>query len=740
MKPWKAQWPPLRLLPLNAKNTGNKKLFDFAGACKVTIDYNKYQASRGIYLTGLNNYILFQKFSNFRWPAWINATTDSSRGNTSFIPHMLVNGAMRDCLYFTNFLSDEGVYVDPSGMISPSFDRWSLETWIVDGKNLYRPAGEWDHVKQERDTKNSLLYSTWENESFKLRHTLYGARTSADEVVIETDCSAKERKNASILFVVRPYDLYHCGGLESVEFLRDTLCLNINGKKSVCFIAKPDSILSGGGDLCRDLDPWGETGQNASSSVYGMATLGLRYNLKKGDNHFVFRVSIDARSGLSGGKYDFARIREDYTAFSSLRIRNGGNAAFPDRQLQNWFYGSKISLLNFSMKSLIRENGSIDYRAAYYVIFGCNRMGYFPESLRYIDFCTRSFAGDEKNITFEMVSDSCSIIQSITDYFLHVRDTGFLQERFEFIKKNARILYHHSRKLKNAGTHKRNTLQHYYIAEDHPFDLILLAHALAQYSYLARCIGIFGEELTFKKEADRIAALVKETAFGGGEYPENESILYNLFAGYPFRIEGISDEAIRGLLQRMHSYFTDIPLFVKSLGVDVFSSLVAANNLILLKDEKSYEIVRELMKARARTYVLPEFMNPATGRASWGAGASIIVSAMMFATIRNLVYVDHPERLDLFPIPRPEWFEAGNEIRVEDLPSRFGLISLRMVSTSNEIQIHFDKLPKFVPPDIMINLPCKSKIKPEDDFIIKREDDTSFIINGWPSIVRFIRK
>lgn len=114
--------------------------------------------------------------------------------------------------------------------------------------------------------------------------------------------------------------------------------------------------------------------------------------------------------------------------------------------------------------------------------------------------------------------------------------------------------------------------------------------------------------------------------------------------------------------------------------------------------------------------------------------------AMMFATLRNILFVDYPERLDLFPRPLPEWFEPGSEIRIDDMPSRFGLISLRMISTVNEIQFHFDKLPKFVPPDIMINLPFRTKIKLEDDFILKREEDMSYIINGWPSIVRFIRK
>ena len=725
----------------NIKNS-KRKLFDFTGACKVTIDYNKYNTSRTIYLTGLNNYTLFQKFSNFKWPAWINVITDPTHGVTAVSPFMLINSNMRDCLYFTNFLSDDGLYVDPAGMISPSYGHWSLEAWIVAGNALYRPSEDWPHVRQERDVKNSLIYSVWENSLGTLQYTLFGARSTVDEAVVEADCFIKERKQASILFVVRPYDLHQLGGLESVEFLKDSLSLNINGRKSVCFNAKPDYVVSGGGERCRDIDPRGDKSrQNSSASQFGMATLGLGFNLKKGENRFTFRIALDSREGLVPRKYDYAKAREDYITFSSTRIRNGANVALPDKVMQNWFYGSKISLLNFSLKSILRENGTIDYRTAFYIIFGCNRMGYFPESLRYVDYLIKNFTGGDNNYTFETTIDACATIESIADYFIHVRDTAFLQGRFDFIKKKALGMYSYSRKIKRPGTHKRNSLQHYSIAEEHPFDYILLAHALAQYSYMARCLGIFGEELKYKKESERIAAILGKAAFeDDSEQPENEFIYYNLFAGFPFRIEAITEASIRRLLDRMRSYFSDIPLNVKSLGLDTFATLVTANNLLLMSDAKANEIVDTLLRMRDMVYNLPEFMNPATGRAVWGDSASTAVSAMVFATIRNLLFVDYPERLNIFPLPRAEWFEPGNEMKIEDAPSRFGSLSLRMVSTTNEIQIHFDKLPKFVPPEILIRMPYKTKIKLEDDFILKREDDTAFIINGWPSIVRFIRK
>ncbi|MBN2161273.1 MAG: hypothetical protein JW807_17935 [Spirochaetes bacterium] len=729
----------MRFLPVIKKS--ERKLFDFTGACNVTIDNDKYQLSRDIYLTGLNNYTLFQKFSNFKWPAWINAMTDPSSGAAAFVPLMLVNNALRDSIYFTNFLSEEGIHVDPAGMISPSFGHWSIETWVAAGGAIYRPADDRARIKQERDIRNSIIRTSWENELCRVQQTIYGARSSVDEAVIETECTVRDRKHASVLFVVRPYDQAVLGGLESVEYAKDSSSLTINGKKSACFAVRPDAVIAGDGEQCGDIVLDGGDRHARSASKLGMATLALGYSLKKGDNRFIFRMALDSRGGITPGKYDFTRVRQDYTEFTTIRIRNGANISLPDRLLQNWFYGSKIALLNFSSNHLAREGGEIDYRRAYYIIFGYNRMGYTAESLALVDNLIKSFTPDEKSPSFFDVIDACRVIHAIADYFIHVRDTGFLQERFGFIKQKAFLIYNYAHKIKKPGSHAANSLPHYSIAEEHPFDFILITHALAQFSYMARCLGIFGDELKFRKESDRMTALLNRMAFDDDPgRVENEFILYNLFAGFPFRVDGVPEASLRGLLDRMRAFFDGMPLFVKSLGWDVFSSLVAAVNLIFLKDRAGFDVIENLLRLRGKTFSLPEFMNPATGRASWGEGASIPVSAMAFASIRSLLFIDHPERLDLFPLPRAEWFEPGNEIKIEDVPSRFGPISLRMASTVNEIQIHFDKLPKFVPPDIMITLPYKTKIKHEDDFILKREEDTSFIINGWPSIVRFIRK
>jgi hypothetical protein len=139
-------------------------------------------------------------------------------------------------------------------------------------------------------------------------------------------------------------------------------------------------------------------------------------------------------------------------------------------------------------------------------------------------------------------------------------------------------------------------------------------------------------------------------------------------------------------------------------------------------------------------YSLSEIINHENSHGISEEGDSIAVSSQIFSFIRSSLFVDYPQRLELFPVPRREWFNPGQEIEIKDAPSRFGLLSIKIIMTQNEVHFHFNEMPQFIPPDIMINLPFKAMINEEDDFVIKKSIGNSFVINGWPSIIRFTRQ
>jgi len=173
-------------------------------------------------------------------------------------------------------------------------------------------------------------------------------------------------------------------------------------------------------------------------------------------------------------------------------------------------------------------------------------------------------------------------------------------------------------------------------------------------------------------------------------------------------------------------------------GIDITNSLYLANIMLHAHDRRAIELVSAVVKHCKKHRFLPDFLDPKSGHAIVKNPVSIIAVSLLFQAIRNMCFIDHPERLELFPVPMDEWFDES-QIVVSDVPSRFGDINFMTTTTSNEFVIQFTAIPRFIPHDILINLPFKAKIKKSDDFLVKYETEKSWCINGWPSEVRFKR-
>ena len=689
---------------------------------------------------GYSNFILYQHSPDFRWPVWLKEKLSRDTAFGGSYPPILVNDIQRDRISFNNLLSEEELYIDQSGMVSTSYGRWSLELWILSGNRLFHPSDNLQQIKQRRDPFSASTETRWEEKAFVLRQNFYGARSDVDESIMTVDVTLKTGSESVVLFNIRPYNLETLGGVESVEYSDPGGTVSINGRKLIYCPTKPDFILAGKND--RDINLDDQEDCLKSRSVTGLAALTLGFRLKKGENSIHCRISLSPR-GITGGKFDIAALKNDFNSFSTLRLRQGAMLSMQDKEVQRWFAACKMNTLMFSGRDRYRgqdPSRELDYRFLFFAVSGFNRMGFFQEARDLLEFFSGRFTAHEKKVGFTHIIDGCYLLCAFADLFTHVRDIEYLQARFERIKAIARILFSQSVKVKGHLISSSNSIEEYCIREGHPLDTVLLSDALDRFSYLARCLGIFGDEIKFKKESDRLFGFVTSALEEGGgcDLSTANFLFYLMHALYPHRSP--NEITSRRIMKTVLLRYGDLPLYVKPFGVDIFNTLIGVNALVQLKDQRVYQIIAELMKIAGERYSFPQYANPASGRGSYGAGASKITSSLMFTALRFLLFIDYPERLEIFPVPHRDWFKPGAEITADNLPSRFGLINFRVVSTSNEIQIFFDKLPKFVPPEIVINMPVKTSIHDGDDFIIKREEDLSFVINGWPSIVRFIRK
>lgn len=726
-------------------------------------DYRKVARAVDDIERGLGNYLLFQRFQHHYWPLWLSASLDEFERHFQPVNRLCLNNSYcRDCLNFTNILSSAHLQIDPSGMISPSSGTWSIESWIISGGNLYRPQRHVDNVEQFRDERSTLITTNWSANQVNLTTTIYGTRTSIDEAIIDLQCLAQSGSvtGKSLVIAIRPYNIDTIGGLNHLEYRDGNKTVRINKKDTVHFSKNPRNVYAGSG-LLGDISF--REHQEKISCEYGMASMALVFPIKKNGIDLKLRLSLTEGKPVDALKLNYPVIKKDFTDYSELMKNKGFCISMLDDKYLPWLYSTKLTALgnvNSAISALKSDEAGIEpWKTSYYLVTALNRMGYESESKLVIESWDRTITIPEKPGFTEIIR-CCYYISAFSDYFTLVRDTEFLQSHYDKIRSIAELLLKHEGVVTQQKKPKsgENSLSVLSTATGHIHDLMLYAYAMGQYSYLCRTIGLFGDEIRYNKECQKLHAAITQkiidtvapssnrensvqesgfSHFASGD----EFIAYTCFSNYPFNVEGVKSKDYQRLVDLITSVYGKFPLFIKSMGGwDMFLTVMISNNLLMVKDPRSHELFDVLRNLGGRKYALADWINPVTLRGIYGNGESTLVNSGLFLLMRNMILIDTQNRLELFPLPKPEWFKPGFEMTVENAPTRFGKINFKMLSTQNEVQLFFNELPKFIPPDIMINLPWKTVLKDGDDFVLKKEDGNSYIINGWPSVIRFGRQ
>ncbi|MCX7678349.1 MAG: hypothetical protein N2316_03940 [Spirochaetes bacterium] len=684
----------------------------------------------------------------------MSALNEFHRDFSPITPPFLKNIYHTDYVSFSNFLSKTNLIIDQSGMITTDISKWSIETWFLCDDVLVCPQKMMENVVQRRDEETGIISTTVKTNYFTFLSEVFGARTNVDEAVITFTCQSSQTvKHLFLVLAIRPYTLDSIGDVHSIEYKNSHKIISINNFDAIALGISPKEVYVGNSQL-GDINF-----KNKSNKVYcqnGMATIAFMYPVKKEGVTFYIRVNLTEDKPLKSVSINLESIKKDFCEYLSRMREKGIRINLPNTPITHWLAISKLKLLEVISKIIfeIKNANNTDsqlFQYTHIVLMALTRMGYFEEALAIMNSLLATVVSRKETKFCDVIVNSY-LISAFSDYFILSRDTEYLSQNIEKIRIIAQEILNFMKKTepfkKNIA---QNSLAHNYLPQIHYYDLILITHAFSQYGYLCRTLGLFGEENTFKKEAETLCQqltlhLNHLIAMHNDEQPYepcalDEHAAYLLCCYYPFYLEKIPQNIIAQYAQLLEKFYKKYPIFIYSSGGwDVFLSMMVANNLLLLGNNTSIDVFNLFTNAAGTRYALPEIMNPHTFKGISKTGDSSSVAASIFLFIRNSLFHDKPERLELFPIPHDEWFRPKVEIEVRNAPSRFGKINFKVINTENEVQIYFLELPKFIPPDILIHLPFSTKLKPADDFVLKKDFGKSFIINGWPSVLQFLRK
>ena len=685
---------------------------------------------------GIGNNVAYRKFLNFTWPLWLSEAEDfySLKYRSTSNP-ILLNTNFREWQCFTNYLSDDEIHIDRCGMISgPGNSPWSVEFWYCSNDKIFHPQKNYFNIIPSRNYKTGEIIITGNYGKTQFRERIAGGKSNIDEALVSYEINA-ESADDLIFVVIRPYNCYSIGGLNDLFFDSTGLLLRINGKHSIAFEKKPDFIETGSGKN-GDVNCLSRDFKSTTECSYGMASMASGFYLKKGGNILNLRIALEKNRSLSPQKFDFNKSFKEFQSFSEMRMNEGLKIEIPDEDLTKYFKQSKLTLFNNNLSdfNIDKTDG---FRNLFFFSYAMNRAGLEQESEKLFNIMLEKFKYNEKKPDFISVISASYLLNAFYECYIHKRDSAFLQNYFPVIRKLGDYIYSYSTEIHSVAQLPGSTGNNHFIIEASESDFVIILSSMINVSYLARCMGIFGDELKFKNEADRIQSIVKNLLEKRREASLDDFSLFRSLFVFP-------DSVITGYKEEDYiDFFSSLteeknfPVFDNLSGIDLFASALVLIHLISLKDARFNSFYKKFFSLLDDFFVLPDFIDPVLKRGVCGNGNSKITAALILTIIRNRVFLDRADRLEIFPAPEKHWFETGKKIKVDDALTRYGKISFISETLADEIKFTFTGLPKFIPSDIMINIPVETSIVESDDFILKRKTGNSYIINGWPSVIRF---
>ncbi len=685
---------------------------------------------------GIGNRIAIQKFKNFSWPLWLSEAGDFYSQNYRSTPNpLLLNTNFREWQTFTNYLSQDEIHIDRCGMIAgPGDFPWSVEFWYSNNNTIHYPQKNCSRITPVRDSITGEIIITGNYGAAQFCERIAGGKSSVDEALVSFELNTAYADD--ILFaVIRPYNCCAIGGLNSISYDPAGYMLKINDKNRVAFDRKPDFIQIGSGNN-GDVNCLSTGYIESVDCIHGMATMASGFKLKKGENILNLRISLDKKMSLPFQKIDFTGSFKEFQSFSEMRMNEGLKIEISDENITRYFRQSKLTLLNNNSNDF--NPGKTDgYRNLYYFSYAINRAGLEQESEKIVNMLLEKFKYNVKSPEYSSVINASYLLNAFYECYIHKRETDFLQSYFPVIRKLGDYIYNYSTEVHSLDQLPGSTGDDNYIKEATWSDFVIMLSAVMNISYLSRSMGIFGDEVKYKNEADRIQSIIRNSLEKKRQTSLNDFAHFYSLISFPDSILTCYKE--NDYLDFFSSLTEEAnyPLFDRHKGIDLFSSALVLIHLILIKDTRFYSFYNMFFSMMDDFFTLPEFIDPLLKRGVWGNGNSKAISSLIFVIIRNRLFLDRADRLEIFTMPEKHWFDNGKRIKVDNALTRYGKISFMSETSSEEIKFSFIGLPKFIPSDIMINLPVETSIIESDDFILKRKVGNSYIINGWPSVIRF---
>jgi hypothetical protein len=701
------------------------------------------RAGIAFHARGVINTKAIQHNLDWVWPYWVERQFNPN--DVSFIPRAFSFSHIN--LTHRNWTAvghpDLPLYplVDPRGLVTPFFDGWSIDLWVVSRKGDMLLPSKLQETEQQWILSPNLVVETISRQKGMELKSSVTLNIRNHEPVLDIAVTGKCSAGGWIIAALRPYNPEGIQFIEKIRYQKVNPGLLVNSHSLVKFDRRPEKVVFSNyndADVIHHLNK--PAGSQEISCKVGMATAAALFPVSDKEQGS-FQVQVPLSKDLPKKRFSPRPIPRPIIESWEKAMSNVASLEVPDKKIQFLYDAAIRTLVLLSADDVVP--GPYTYRRFWFrdaciMLNAFLTVGMIDRTFRLLN----TFP-DRQKITGYFQSqegewDSNGQVLWIMDRFQ--RNTGhqFNPTWMKAVKKGAEwIMRKRIRKQPSTVPHAGLfppgfSAEHlgpndYYYWDDF-WGLAGLRGAarLAGLCNFPELQGKFeSEALDFEQSIFKSIDTIPERHSRGGipasPYRRMDAgAIGSMVADYPLQLTPAGDTRIIKTTEFLMQYCFHNGAFFQDMihsGINAYLTLDIAQTLLRNKDDRYKKLIRTVADLATPTGQWPEAIHPHTYGGCMGDGQHGWAAAEWVMMIRNLFVREEGETLVLGSGIMPEWIASKKPVSFGPTRTPFGAVEICFTKKNDktvlEMEVDFSK-GTTQPADIIIEVPGFQKVTVAD--------------------------
>ena len=674
------------------------RLRNFAQPSEVQEPIELLRAGVSFHARGLLNTKAIQNNLDWVWPYWVEKQFNPK--DASFIPRAFsfthVNLTHRNWTAVGHPQLPLYPIVDPRGLVTPLFDGWSIDLWLLSPTGERLLPSKLEQVQQRLEHQANLVVETIaQTDTLKLQHKVSLEIKEGTPTLI-VNATGTGPKGTKLVVALRPYNPEGIQFIEDIDYCDYQQRITVNQNAEIYLNPPPVDIHCADyhqGDVIHCLS--NQARSTEAHCKVGMATAAALFDSSRSDNSQPVSLEIPLARELQWETADKPNLTTDWTSIKNETCQ----LEVPDNKIQGLYDTAVKTLILLSAKQTVP--GPYTYFRFWFrdACLMLNALLTIGEQQRVrsqlLEFPRQqTFSGYFQSQAGEWDSNGQALwifdrYEQLTNRVLGKTILKASRKAADWIKRKRLPEDNpspHAGLLPPGFSAEHFGPNDYYYWDDFWSVAGLKSAArLCERAGELKPMQIYRDEAKQLMEAIERSLRLSQTYQHHGGLPASpyrrmdSGAIGSLVADYPLQLYPAHDNSVKVtadyLMDRCFfngGFFQDM---IHS-GINAYLTLDIAQTLLRQGDIRYRDLIKTVAQLASATGHWPEAIHPITGGGCMGDGQHGWAAAEWVMMIRNLFVREEENQLIIGSGLFPEWLNSNKSLRCGPTLTSFGAVTV----------------------------------------------------------------